>query len=58
MSASIGVGIPSAQPFEAPNWTRDGQALIYKYGGQGTINDPSWSPDSTRLAFVSNTDIP
>ena len=28
----------------------------YVYGGQGTINVPSWSPDSTRIAFVSNTD--
>jgi TolB protein len=25
------------------------------YGGQGTINVPSWSPDSKKLAFVSNT---
>ena len=25
------------------------------YGGQGTINVPSWAPDSRRLAFVSNT---
>ena len=25
------------------------------YGGQGTINTPSWSPDSKRLAFVSNS---
>ena len=23
------------------------------YGGQGTINVPSWSPDSKRVAFVS-----
>ena len=23
------------------------------FGGQGTLNVPSWSPDSTRLAFVS-----
>jgi TolB protein len=23
------------------------------FGGQGTINVPSWSPDSTRIAFVS-----
>ena len=29
--------------------------VAYVYGGQGTINVPSWSPDSTRLAFVSNT---
>ena len=25
------------------------------YGGQGTINTPSWSPDSKRIAFVSNS---
>lgn len=25
------------------------------YGGQGTINVPSWSPDSKRIAFVSYT---
>ena len=25
------------------------------YGGQGTINVPSWSPDGKRLAFVSNS---
>jgi TolB protein len=29
--------------------------ISYVYGGQGTINVPSWSPDSKRLAFVSNT---
>jgi Tol biopolymer transport system component len=33
------------------------QVLAYVYGGQGTINTPSWSPDSKRLAFVSNTDF-
>lgn len=31
------------------------RVLAYVYGGQGTINVPSWSPDSTRVAFVSNT---
>ncbi len=31
------------------------RVLAYVYGGQGTINVPSWSPDSQRLAFVSNT---
>jgi hypothetical protein len=30
--------------------------IAYVYGGQGTINVPSWSPDSTKIAFVSNTD--
>lgn len=29
------------------------QVLAKLYGGQGTINVPSWSPDSRRLAFVS-----
>lgn len=26
------------------------------YGGQGTINVPSWSPDSKSIAFVSNSE--
>jgi TolB protein len=29
--------------------------LAYLYGGQGTMNVPSWSPDSKKIAFVSNT---
>jgi hypothetical protein len=29
--------------------------IAYVYGGQGTINVPSWSPDSKQLAFVSNS---
>ncbi len=29
--------------------------IAYLYGGQGTINVPSWSPDSRRFAFVSNS---
>jgi TolB protein len=31
------------------------RAIAYLYGGQGTINVPSWSPDSTQVAFVSNS---
>ncbi len=31
------------------------KVLAYIYGGQGTINTPSWSPDSKRVAFISNT---
>ncbi len=31
------------------------QVLAYLYGGQGTMNVPSWSPDSKKVAFVSNT---
>ena len=30
--------------------------LRYVYGRQGTINAPSWSPDSQKVAFVSNSD--
>jgi len=29
------------------------KVLAKLFGGQGTINVPSWSPDSTRVAFVS-----
>jgi len=29
--------------------------IAWLYGGQGTINVPSWSPDSRRIAFVSNS---
>jgi Tol biopolymer transport system component len=31
------------------------RVIGYLYGGQGTINVPSWSPDSKFLAFVSNS---
>jgi len=33
------------------------RVIAYVYGGQGTINVPSWSPDSRMLAFVSNTGV-
>jgi Tol biopolymer transport system component len=33
------------------------RVLAYVYGGQGSINVPSWSPDSSRLAFVSNSGL-
>lgn len=33
------------------------RVIAYLYGGQGTINTPSWSPDSKRLAFVSNSGL-
>lgn len=29
--------------------------LAYFYGGQGSMNTPSWSPDSKKIAFISNT---
>ena len=31
------------------------KVIAYLYGGQGTLNVPSWSPDSQQIAFVSNT---
>jgi Tol biopolymer transport system component len=31
------------------------KVIGYLYGGQGTINVPSWSPDSKKIAFISNT---
>jgi TolB protein len=41
----------------SPNATSAGgveiQALAKLFGGQGTINVPSWSPDSRNVAFVS-----
>jgi Tol biopolymer transport system component len=31
------------------------QTIAYVYGGQGTINTPSWSPDGKSISFISNT---
>ena len=33
------------------------KVVAYVYGGQGTMNTLSWSPDSKRLAFISNSDM-
>jgi len=33
------------------------KVIAYLYGGQGTINVPSWSPDSKQISFVSNSGI-
>lgn len=34
------------------------RVIAYMYGGQGTINVPSWSPDNKHIAFVSNSGKP
>ena len=31
------------------------KSMAFLYGGQGTMNVPSWSPDSGKIAFVSYT---
>jgi Tol biopolymer transport system component len=33
------------------------KVIAYLYGGQGTINTPSWAPDGKHLAFISNTSL-
>lgn len=55
---------PSDHPFYKRVYLRmmplDGgtpRVIAYLYGGQGTINVPSWSPDSERISFVSNTGV-
>lgn len=57
---------PTIEPGSHPHYKRvelklmpvDGGAartIAYLFGGQGTINVPSWSPDSRMVAFVSNS---
>lgn len=31
--------------------------IAYLYGGQGSINTPSWSPGSKKIAFISNSGV-
>jgi TolB protein len=55
---------PNEHPFYRHVYLREmpidgGEAKIiaYVYGGQGTINVPSWSPDGSKIAFISNTQM-
>jgi len=32
----------------------EAKVIGYLYGGQGTMNVPSWSPDSKKISFISN----
>ena len=48
----------SAEALAKENGSAAPKVIAYVYGGQGTINVPSWSPDSRRIAFVSNSDLP
>jgi TolB protein len=50
------VGHPANKPVRLRLMPANGgaaQSLTHLFGGQGTINVPSWSPDSKKLAFVS-----
>lgn len=58
---------PDIQPNDHPSYKRvmlrlmpaSGGApkvLAYMFGGQGSINVPSWSPDSKYISFVSNSE--
>ncbi len=48
--------MPTTPPINA-NGGSTPKVIAYLYGGQGTINVPSWSPDGKKIAFVSNTEI-
>ena len=39
-----------------PTGGGNSKVIAYLYGGQGTINVPSWSPNSRKIAFISNSD--
>jgi Tol biopolymer transport system component len=55
------VGHPGGQDVEVRLMNlADGKltTLAKLWGGQGTMNVPSWSPDGTRVAFVSYEMLP
>jgi WD40 repeat protein len=55
---------PDLHPYYKPVYLRmlpigggEPKVVAYLYGGQGTINVPSWSPDGRYVAFVSNSQL-
>lgn len=54
---------PSDHPFYKPcqlklmpyDLSSPAKTIAYIYGGQGSINVPSWSPNSQHIAFITNT---
>jgi Tol biopolymer transport system component len=52
-SATSATSATSPTPGGASAETGAIQVLAKLFGGQGTINVPSWSPDSRNVAFVS-----
>lgn len=58
--------LPDVEPNSHPSYKRvmlrlmpaeggEPEVIAYLYGGQGSINVPSWAPDSRHIAFVSNS---
>jgi TolB protein len=40
-----------------PSGGGESKIIVYLYGGQGSMNVFNWSPDSKKIAFVSNTEL-
>jgi Tol biopolymer transport system component len=44
------MALPGPEPGAQPGPI---ETVVHLFGGQGTINVPSWSPDGQRFAYVS-----
>ncbi len=49
------ITIPGAESVRPDFEAVTPEVIAYLYGGQGTINVPSWSPDGKQIAFVTNS---